>query len=120
MLHHPSPFLGSPTCSPPGPTAKGANTTSLLGQRLPPTRQPSRAAPRVEPQQLRPLAAPQQQISSVALGATTPSMDWEATTYFLGEGERIRLKVAAEPTACMDRMATTRSTPEMGLAATTP
>ena len=66
------------------------NTQSLRGQRRAPTRPPSRAAPRVEPQLPRPLAAPQQQTSSAALEATTPSMDWEAATCFMAVVERTR------------------------------
>jgi PKD repeat protein len=45
----------------------------VTGQRQAPTRQPSRAAPRVESQQQRPLVGPLEQTSSVAWGATTPS-----------------------------------------------
>ena len=47
-------------------------------------------APRVEPQQLRPLGAPQQRTSSAAWEATTPSRAGRQRRYFLAAAERTR------------------------------
>ena len=87
----PDPLWEDPTCSRRGPMAKASNTTSLLGQRQAPTRPPSRAAPRVEPQQRRPLTAPQRADIICGLWGQRHHRGTGCQRHsFLGEVERTR------------------------------